>query len=298
MKARYLDRLDSLKTWIDDFTNRGPVWRAVRAVLNGLWKDDSFQLASAMAFDLFLALIPLLAVAGWIASSILSVDHLAMENLSLLLNLTPNDVKQVMSSHADRFNDKTVAPLAIAGTVWIASGAFDTMMAGFERTLAATPRPWWQRRSLSILCVVAILLAIGLGALVSVALAGGTQALLTRLPEALSPVSEVSARGMPYSGFLLTLGTLTLLLAGFFRIGVRRPVPKRFVWPGTLLTLALAALSSYLFAVYARSLAGYATYYGSLAAVAVILAWLWMCSLALLMGAELNAHLEDVRAHG
>ena len=41
-----------------------------------------------------------------------------------------------------------------------------------------------------------------------------------------------------------------------------------------------------------RTLARYALYYGSLAAVAVLLLWLWLLCAALLVGAELNAQLE------
>ena len=38
-------------------------------------------------------------------------------------------------------------------------------------------------------------------------------------------------------------------------------------------------------------------YYGSLAAVAVLLVWLFLTSLVLLVGAEVNAMLEGVGAH-
>jgi membrane protein len=43
------------------------------------------------------------------------------------------------------------------------------------------------------------------------------------------------------------------------------------------------------------SLGNYALYYGSLAAVAVLLIWLYLSSLALVFGAEVNAQLEGVR---
>jgi membrane protein len=44
-----------------------------------------------------------------------------------------------------------------------------------------------------------------------------------------------------------------------------------------------------------RTLTNYAVFYGSLAAVAVLLVWLWLASLAILVGAELNAQLEGLR---
>jgi membrane protein len=43
------------------------------------------------------------------------------------------------------------------------------------------------------------------------------------------------------------------------------------------------------------SLGRYTLYYGSVAAVAVLLVWLYLTSWSLLIGAELNAQLEGLR---
>jgi membrane protein len=50
------------------------------------------------------------------------------------------------------------------------------------------------------------------------------------------------------------------------------------------------------FGLYAVSVSTYAVYYGSLAAVAVLLVWLYLTSLSLVVGAEVNVQLEGVRA--
>jgi membrane protein len=51
---------------------------------------------------------------------------------------------------------------------------------------------------------------------------------------------------------------------------------------------------SWAFGAYAVSVSAYALYYGSLAAVAVLLVWLYLTSLSLVLGAEVNADLERV----
>lgn len=273
--------------WIYDYFGRGPIRRVQRAIFLSMLKHHGVQLASAMAFDLFLALIPLLALAGWTISVVLKGDAQTLHNLSLLFNVAPADVQHVVNQHAERFFGGTLAPLALAGALWLASGAFNTVMAGFERTLPSRERTWWQRRALAITCVLLLLASLCLGGWVSLQLAGGLVPWLKLLP---------AQRGFDATkgiGILVSSLMTLLLIAGFFRIGVRRDVPRRRIWPGTLLTLAIGGLASYLFAEYARTLARYAFYYGSLAAVAVLLAWLWMCSMALLLGAELNVYLEE-----
>ena len=47
-----------------------------------------------------------------------------------------------------------------------------------------------------------------------------------------------------------------------------------------------------LFAVYTSMFGSYNKTWGSLSAVIVMLTWLWLSSLALLFGAELNAQIE------
>ena len=86
------------------------------------------------------------------------------------------------------------------------------------------------------------------------------------------------------------------LLAAFYRYSVEHaPDIRRRVWPGTFAAVASWLVVSWGFGLYAVSVASYAVYYGSLAAVAVMMIWLYLTSLALVVGATVNAHLEGVR---
>jgi membrane protein len=98
-------------------------------------------------------------------------------------------------------------------------------------------------------------------------------------------------------------GTTVLLvgllgLAGFYRFAVEhRPGVRRRAWQGATAAMVAWLAVSWLFGSYIGSLGTYAVYYGSLAAVAVLLVWLYLTSLALLFGAEVNAMLEGVGAY-
>jgi len=88
----------------------------------------------------------------------------------------------------------------------------------------------------------------------------------------------------------------TAALAAFYRFSVShsKRVSRR-VLPGAALAVVLWLVISWAFGFYVSTLAEYAVFYGSLAAVAVLLVWLWLTSLAILVGAELNAQLEGLR---
>ncbi|MBS2013011.1 MAG: YihY/virulence factor BrkB family protein [Deltaproteobacteria bacterium] len=97
-------------------------------------------------------------------------------------------------------------------------------------------------------------------------------------------------------GLTLSILFATAVLAVFYRLAVShsKRVARR-VLPGALLAVVLWLFISWVFGLYVKSLAEYAVYYGSLAAVAVLLVWLWLTSLTILIGAELNAQLEGLR---
>ncbi len=68
-----------------------------------------------------------------------------------------------------------------------------------------------------------------------------------------------------------------------------------FVTFGALVAVVAWLLSSGLFALYASRFGSYNETWGPLSAVVVLLTWLWLSTLALLFGAEVNAEVERSR---
>jgi membrane protein len=103
-------------------------------------------------------------------------------------------------------------------------------------------------------------------------------------------------RTTAFATFLL-LVTGLLMLAAFYWLAVDHPPgAKRRVWPGAAAAIVSWLIVSWGFGEYTLSIGdNYALYYGSLAAVAVLLVWLYLTSLALVIGAEVNAELEGAR---
>ncbi|MGH7281036.1 MAG: YihY/virulence factor BrkB family protein, partial [Polyangiaceae bacterium] len=92
--------------------------------------------------------------------------------------------------------------------------------------------------------------------------------------------------------FLITF----IALGALYRFAIEHPKGiERRVWPGAAVAIAFWFPVSYAFGAYVGSLGDYVAYYGSLAAVAVVLIWLYLTSLVLVAGGELNALLEGVR---
>lgn len=74
--------------------------------------------------------------------------------------------------------------------------------------------------------------------------------------------------------------------------------PWRDLWPGTLAALAAWMCVSWLYAFYVDNIANYSLLYGSIGTVIALMIWLYMSSVVLIMGAELNGTIISLRRGG
>ena len=94
---------------------------------------------------------------------------------------------------------------------------------------------------------------------------------------------------------LLILGLL-VAFATILYLGPNVDHPRwQFLTFGTALAVVVWLLGSGAFAVFVSQFGSYNKAWGSVAAVIVMLTWLWLSALALLFGAELNAEAERSR---
>lgn len=257
----------------------------------GLFLHDAFRAAPAMAFHFFLSLLPLLAFIGYAIGSVAQRASVARVLDTVLANLPPTTGAILERELANLATADRLGPIAAFGFLWIASGGMHGLMDSVEMVVGAPRRAWWKQRLLAVGWVIATL--------VIVAIASYGMIEWNFVIEA-APVS--GARPLLRDGGARALTELFSLaaaiggLSAFYRFSVTHSKSvRRRVLPGALTAVALWVVVSWGFSVYVRSLADYAVYYGGLAAVALLLVWLWLTSLAILVGAELNSQLEGLR---
>lgn len=293
---------------------------------------SAFEAAAAVAFWFFLSLVPLLVLLGFLVGQVArsrGVDAL----VAPLLEVIPETAEDLVRKELERMASGAagVAPLGVLGYFWTASSGLHNLMDVFETAARVKRRAWWKQRAIALGWVLggmaaACALAWSLVQLdgvmhhkdatsappragVTATAAGGSApagpaaaprtspaaraqgAIKRRVHRALhAPLEQAIA-----SALLLVIGLA--FLAGFYRLAVDHPPDVvRRVWPGALTAVAGWLVASWGFGLYAVSMASYALYYGSLAAVAVMLVWLYITSLALVVGGEVNAILERARA--
>jgi membrane protein len=300
--------------------------RAVRIVVRivqGLRIHDADSAAPAMAFHFFLSLIPILVLAGFVLGQVVrqrGVDAF----LGPFLEAAPDEAEQIVRHELERLAGASatpIAPLSIVGFLWLAATGAHGLMDAFERAAGARRRSWWKKRVIAMAWVTFAMVALaGLGwgmiridAVMHrdrVAAQAPASSASPSIPTPTIPGTKVhparaKRRIVPpllrdASERAAALGAISLLgvagLAAFFRFAVVHPPGvKRRAWPGAFVAFASWLVVSWGFSEYVSSLASYALFYGSVAAVAVLLVWFYLTSWSLLIGAEVNAQLEGLR---
>jgi membrane protein len=287
---------------------------ASRRLVLGLADHDAFRSAAAVAFWFFLSLVPLLVLVGFVVGQVArrrGVDALAEP----LLQVVPGTAEKIVRGEIERLSGSgsSLAPLGVLGYMWSASTGLHNLLDVFDRAVRAKPRSYWEKRLIAIAWVI-----VGLAVTCSLAW------LLVRLHLWLRPAVAAWSPWIPRTdhsvlrGHAATAGKpphhdahssieqvvdggLTLMvgtgaLACFYRFTVKHPAGRRRrVWPGTIAAVAAWLTVSWLFGAYAASTTNYALFYGSLAAVAVLLVWLYLTSLCFMVGVEVNAMLEGAK---
>src|SRR5688572_13914299 len=145
--SRPLARVEEL---IESYFQRGPMRKRAWDLLMSLERHNWLRTARAMAFDLFLAMIPMLGLAGAIASQLLHSQTQALIESSRLLDLAPVRLRGFLLRNATAFAETEVAPLFTLLVLWLSSSAFFTMIRVFEESFDCESRDWLTARLLAL----------------------------------------------------------------------------------------------------------------------------------------------------
>ena len=272
-----------------DIPARG--WKDVAVRVKDEVKDDHMVLAGAgVAFFGFLALIPALAALVSILGLITSPAQAASRAEDLFGGL-PQESQDLLSAQLDSLSQQSSSSLTIALVVsvalalWSASGGMSHLIEGINIAYDEhDDRNFLVKKGLSLAftlgaIVFVVAAAIGLAALPAILDALGA-------PGWLSWVIEIAFWPVLGLGFVVGLSLL-------YRYGPARSRPRwQWVTWGSGIALVVWIVASIGFRVYTSTFGSYNESYGSLAAVVILLLWLFITSFVVLLGAEINSELE------
>lgn len=254
-------------------------------------EDDVPTMAAAMTYYVVLAIFPFLLVLAGVTSvvtSIADVPDLTERVVARAEQVLPEDAAAVVGDVTDqivRGQGGSAIGIGLIGALWAASNAVNQGIRMMNLAYDVREERGMIRKRL---------LSLGLTVLLGLLILGGTA--LIYLGQGMAGgigdwLGWGTAATVLWNLFtpILALLMIALAVGVFYWAGPNTTVKPRTVIPGTVLFVVAWILFSIGFSFYLSNFGNFNATYGSIAAVIILLLWLYWSNTLLLAGAELNS---------
>jgi len=273
-------------------------WQITRRVVHGIQEDDLFGRASELAYNFLLALFPLLLFVLTLFGLFARGSELQTSLLSYFADFLPPSAFQLlkaitieMAANATRGK----LTFGIVLTLWFASGGTSSMISTLDAVYhVRESRSWFWGRVIALGLTIAILVLLITSLFIVLVGEHFTDWIAIRLH--LTSIIVVAWKGLQWIAVVLFL-TLAFSLVYYFGPSQNQ---RQWHWitPGSIFGEFLWLAASAGLRVYLHFFNTYTATYGSLAAIMILLAWLYVTGLSFLIGGEINAQIERTAMDG
>jgi len=259
-------------------------------------EDHITSLAAALAYYAFLAIPATLLIAAGLFGLLAGPD--AVTNvIDKLHGIIPSQASSLLENSLNRLTQQrgtSITLIAVGGvlSLWTLSGAMQNVMWALNSAYDREETRGFVRRrivaaGMAVFALMASALALGL--LVLGPHLSGWIGDATGQKTLVEFVWWIAQWPILIGGLLLAFGVI-------YYLGPNVDHPKWHVISfGAVFAVVVWLVASGAFAFYASRFGSYNKAWGSLSAVVVMLTWLWISSVALLLGAEINSESERSR---
>jgi membrane protein len=273
-------------------------WKGWKDILLRTWhemnEDRLLAVAAGVVFYGLLALFP--AITALVSCYALLADASTVnQHLASLGAMVPGGAMDIVKEQVDRVLSKgdiklgTAFAFSFLLALWSANG-------GMKAMIDALNVAYEEKEERGFFKLNAVSLTFTVGGIGAVLIAIGA---IVALPMVLSAIglSAVTDAIVRYGRWPLLFVLTLLALAVLYRYAPSRRAPQwKWITPGSLFASVAWLAGSALLSFYLANYAHYDATYGSLGAAIGLMMWMWMSTIVILLGAELNAEIEHQTA--
>ena len=256
--------------------------------------DDGMGMAAQMSYHALLAIFPFLFFLAGLTSvidTVFNIPNLSDKIVNLAGHVMPPNAQDTLRSFTEPLVTSRGGWIAIllglGGALWSSSNAVQAAMKSLNRAYDVQTRKFPRSKIFAIAMTIVFTLLILVATLLFGSgqwLAGGVGGLFGWNPWFAFLWNLFS----PLLALALALSAVALL----YWKGPNTQVELKTVLPGAILFVLAWIIFSIGFSYYLANFASYDKVYGSIAAVIILLVWLYWTNTILLFGGEMNATLQ------
>lgn len=264
--------------------------RTLRKTIGASAQQRLPGLASEMAYNATLALFPatltVLTAIGLFRPLTATFEKLANQ----ISEVAPTEVLSLVEGFAQEVSssqDGRLFSFSFLFALWSSSGALSAAMRALDQIHQIPPRlsrPFWKARLISVALTLGVLVLL----LLSLSAVFVSDLLVSNVAEKTGSLSSQLLGLWHWLSLPLVLILMSLAFGFIYRFGPSHWNPGQPIMPGAIMAAVFWAIGSNLFRLYIRYFGNYNRVYGAVGAMIVLLLWLYMSSLVLLVGDQLN----------
>jgi membrane protein len=268
-----------------------PIYTVATFFIQEISKESLVNKASSLAYNFLLAIFPAIIFLFTLIPYI-PINHFQDQLLSLIALVLPKNafltVESTLEDIVKNQNSRLLSFGFLAALFFSTNGVHHLMRAFNKSSLQIESRTWLKQRlrALTLTIVVAFALIFGL-----VIITVGEYA-ISVLRSQLHFKDAFWLHLIDLVRWIILTAIYFITISILYRYGPAHPKKWKLFSPGSWLATILAILTFWGFAFYINNFNSYNKVYGSIGTLIVIMIWLYLNSLIILLGFELNASVD------
>jgi len=271
-----------------------PIYEVFTFFFKGIKNGALTIRASAVAYSFFLAIFPAIIFFFTLIPHI-PIPNFQVELMNTLENLLPENVFSTIRQTVEEIVTRKRFDLLSVGFIaalFFSSGGVAGLITAFNATYHHMESRSWLNKQLIALLLVFIFCALLAIAVILIIFSGSFISFLQRKEILQNPVLI----SLLQNGKWFIILTFTFLsISSLFYLAPSRKQKFRFLSAGSTLASLFVILTSVGFSAYINNFGQYNKLYGSIGTLIALLIWLFINSLVLLIGFELNVSIKNAR---
>lgn len=269
-----------------------PIGEVMKFVIKGFRKGVLVTRASSIAFNLLMALLPA-SIFIFTLIPFIPIPNFQEELIALFENILPvNAFNFLETTIVDVVTNRSGALLLfmfLATIIFSTNGIHAIIHAFVVSAHNFKSRSWIHQRKISIILLLIVVLMIALAGFLVIFGKG----MVNYLVELDILEKSLVINIILVIKWILVVLLLFLAISFLYYLAPARRTDFRFISPGSIMATILFIITSLGFSYYVNHFGQYNQLYGWIGTLMVILIWLYLNSIALLIGFELNVSIKE-----
>src|SRR6185437_3856392 len=268
-----------------------PLYSVIAFFAHEIQERTLLNRASSLAFNFMLAFFPgtifLFTLIPYI-----HIRNFQAQLLSLLSTILPYNAYMAFQATIEdivRHQNGGLLSVGFVTALYFATNGVSNLMQAFNRSsLVVEKRRWLKRRGIAMMLTVVISILL----LVAITIMTAGEALINLVKHHINSKGHFWIYVIMFSRWVIVIAIFFFSISLLYRYGPANKEKWKILSTGSILATILAVITSFGFAYYINNFSSYNKVYGSIGTLIILMLWLYLNSLIVLVGFELNASLD------